>query len=928
MEQTLARNTDVARRLVEYFKARFDPGQPDEANTRIEAIAAEIEKALDAVSNLDEDRILRQFFECMRATVRTNYFTANPDGQPKRYVSFKLDSQRVPSLPEPRPMFEIFVYSTRVEAVHLRGGMVSRGGIRWSDRREDFRTEILGLMKTQMVKNAIIVPVGAKGGFVVKRPPAEGSRDTLMAEVVECYREFICGMLDITDNIIGGNVVPPANVLRYDSDDPYLVVAADKGTATFSDIANAIAGEYRFWLDDAFASGGSTGYDHKRMGITARGAWESVKRHFRELGRDISQEAITVVGIGDMSGDVFGNGMLLSRRIHLVAAFNHRHIFLDPDPDPAIAFAERQRLFDLPQCSWTDYDPARISPGGGVFLRSAKSIRLSTEARRVLSISAERMTPHELITAILRAPVDLLWNGGIGTFVKARAESHANVGDRTNDAIRIDGHELRCKVVGEGGNLGLTQLGRIEYARKGGLINTDSVDNSGGVNCSDREVNIKILCNAAVADGRLTRQQRDTLLADMTEAVGAMVIADNHAHTRAIGVSAARAPEYLDAHADFMHTLEKGGRLDRRIEHLPDDDELSERRAAGEGLTRPELAVLSAYSKLALYHELIESEFPDDPCLENELAQYFPPQLADGFAPYLATHPLRREIIATHLTNSLTNTVGITFTHRLSDQTGRHVTDVARAFTAAREIFDIKELAAGIDDLDNRVPVSMQTLMVHEVRRLAERSSLWLLNKLSPDYDIAATIARFQPGARTVSAQLEGFVTSPHRRALRKHERRLVKAGAPQDFARRISGLGASYSALDIVEVAQAKAVALDTAAGVYFAVGSRLELFWLREQISALPMKHHWQQRAKAGLYDDLYRHQCTLAGDVLDADDRARHVYAMIEKWAARRSERIDHLEKLLADLRAAPKLDLAMLSVAVREIQDLALSGRGRR
>jgi len=925
MEQTLGRNLDLARLLVRYFKARFDPELGNTADRGTEGIEAEIEKSLDAVASLDEDRILRQLFACMRASVRTNYFVLGPDRRPPRYLSFKLDSQRVPALPEPRPMFEIFVYSTRVEAVHLRGGKVARGGIRWSDRREDFRTEVLGLMKTQTVKNAIIVPVGAKGGFVVKRPPGDGDRDALMAEVIECYREFMQGMLDITDNIVSGEVVPPRDVVRHDDDDPYLVVAADKGTATFSDFANSIAKDYGYWLDDAFASGGSTGYDHKKMGITARGAWESVKQHFRELGRDVDQEPFTVIGIGDMSGDVFGNGMLLSRSIRLVAAFNHRYIFLDPEPDPELSFSERQRLFELPRSSWSDYDASRISSGGGVFPRTAKSIRISSEARRALAISAEHMSPNELISAILRAPVDLLWNGGIGTFVKASPEAHADARDRGNDAIRVDASELRCKVVGEGGNLGFTQLGRVEFARRGGFINTDSVDNSGGVNCSDREVNIKILCNTAVADGRLTRSQRDALLADMTEAVGAMVLADNHAHTRAISMSAAHAPEHVDTHAEFMRSLERSGRLDRALERLPGEEELAERRASGEGLSRPELCVLSAYSKLALYHDLIGSPFPDDPCMRNELTHYFPAPLVEGYAAYLGEHPLRREIIATHLTNSLTNTVGITFVHRLYEMTGRPAEDVARAFATAREIFDVAGLVAAIDDLDHRVPTTTQLSMLDDVRRLAERGSLWLLKHRAPDYVISDTIAHFHPGVRTVAAELDRLVSAAHRRALHKHERRLSKAGVPQATARRISGLGALYSGLDIVEVTHAKHVALETAAGVYFAVGSRLELFWLREQINALPMKHHWQERAKAALYDDLYRCQRALAGDVLDANDRARNAYAILQHWAAGRADDLERLNELLADLHAAPKLDLAMLSVAVREVQDLAQNGR---
>ncbi|HZA84745.1 MAG TPA: NAD-glutamate dehydrogenase domain-containing protein, partial [Actinomycetes bacterium] len=581
MEQALANNPHIARWLVELFQARFDPTQPEDAGGRADELRRRLASSIDQVANLDEDRILRSFLGMVEATLRTNFFQAGPDGQPKPYLSFKLNPAQVPSLPKPRPMFEVFVYSPRTEAVHLRGGKVARGGIRWSDRREDFRTEILGLMKAQMVKNAVIVPVGAKGGFVVKQPPASGGREALMEEVVACYSTMMRGLLDITDNRVDGKVVAPADVVRYDGDDPYLVVAADKGTATFSDLANSIAQEYGFWLDDAFASGGSAGYDHKKMGITARGAWESVKQLFRELGVDTQTTDVTVVGIGDMSGDVFGNGMLLSRHLKLVGAFNHLDVFLDPDPDPEVSFAERERLFALPRSSWSDYDPAKISEGGGVWPRTAKSIPLSEQARRALGLEVEALTPNELINAMLKAPVDLLFNGGIGTYVKSSRETHADAGDRANDAVRVDGDELRAKVVGEGGNLGFTQLGRVEYALAGGRINTDFIDNSGGVDCSDHEVNIKILLNQLVSDGDLTRKQRDKLLADMTDDVATAVLQDNYRQVQAISVTEAQAPQLLDEHARLIRSLERAHRLDRRLEFLPDNEELAERQAAG-----------------------------------------------------------------------------------------------------------------------------------------------------------------------------------------------------------------------------------------------------------------------------------------------------------------------------------------------------------
>ena len=602
MEQALSGHAKIAKKIAELFVARFDPANTAEAEAKIGALTAEIEKALDSVENLDEDRILRRFLAMIQATIRTNYFQKDAGGAAKPYISFKFNPALVPGLPEPKPKFEIYVYSPRVEGVHLRGGKVARGGLRWSDRMEDFRTEVLGLMKAQMVKNTVIVPVGSKGGFVVKQSPAD--REAFMKEGVACYQTFLRGLLDLTDNLVGGKVVPPRDVVRYDSDDPYLVVAADKGTATFSDIANGVAKEYGFWLDDAFASGGSVGYDHKKMGITARGAWESVKRHFRKLGVNTQTTDFTVVGIGDMSGDVFGNGMLLSSHIKLLGAFDHRHAFLDPNPDPKVSFKERQRLFNLPRSSWADYDHSLISTGGGIYPRSAKSITITPEVRKILGVDANSLTPTDLIRALLKAPVDLLYNGGIGTYVKATHQSHADVGDRANDAIRVNGGELRCKVVAEGGNLGLTQLGRIEYALNGGKINTDAIDNSAGVDCSDHEVNIKILLNSVVAQGRISGEQRNELLVEMTDEVGELVLRDNYFQTQSLSVRA----DALDPQTRFIKYLEKAGKLNRAIEFLPSDEELASRKAAKTGLTSPERSVLLSYSKIMLYDELLASE--------------------------------------------------------------------------------------------------------------------------------------------------------------------------------------------------------------------------------------------------------------------------------------------------------------------------------
>ncbi|WP_071769072.1 NAD-glutamate dehydrogenase, partial [Burkholderia ubonensis] len=730
IERALTGNPAIARQLVELFVVRFDPRIGSPRDAQAERLLKAIETALDQVPNLDEDRILRQFLGVINATERTNYFRHDADGEPKPYLSFKFDPAKVPGLPEPKPMFEIWVYSPRVEGVHLRGGRVARGGLRWSDRREDFRTEVLGLMKAQMVKNVVIVPVGSKGGFVVKNPPPPSDRDAWMREGVACYQTFLRGLLDLTDNLAGNAVEPPPDVVRHDPDDPYLVVAADKGTATFSDYANAISHEYGFWLDDAFASGGSVGYDHKKMAITARGAWESVKRHFREMGVDTQTTDFTVVGIGDMSGDVFGNGMLLSPHIRLVAAFDHRHVFLDPNPDPAASFAERARLFALERSSWADYDSAAISTGGGVYPRTAKTIPLSAAVQAALGIDAAALAPNELIRAILQAPVDLLYNGGIGTYVKAARETNAQVGDRANDAVRVNGADLRCKVVGEGGNLGFTQFGRIEFAQHGGRINTDAIDNSAGVDCSDHEVNIKILLGLVVTDGEMTEKQRNALLAEMTDEVGLLVLRDNYYQTQALSIAGRYTVELLDAEARLMRWLERAGRLNRVIEFLPTDDDVAERQAAKLGLTSPERAVLLAYSKMWLYDALLESDVPEDPLVAGMLVDYFPKPLQQRFSEPMRRHPLRREILATHLTNALVNRVGCAFVHRLMEETDAQPGDIVRACIMARDVFDLDAVWRDIDALDNRVADDVQARMFVDVARLLERAALWFLRHL------------------------------------------------------------------------------------------------------------------------------------------------------------------------------------------------------
>jgi glutamate dehydrogenase len=924
MEQALANNPQIARGLVELFESRFDPTQPEDAEARAEELRARLGESIDQVANLDEDRILRSFLGMVEASLRTNFYQTGLDGQPKPYLSFKLDPTQVPSLPKPRPMFEVFVYSPRTEAVHLRGGRVARGGIRWSDRREDFRTEILGLMKAQTVKNAVIVPVGAKGGFVVKRPPTDGGREALMDEVVACYSTMMRGLLDLTDNRVDGKVVPPADVVRYDDDDPYLVVAADKGTATFSDLANSIAQEYGFWLDDAFASGGSAGYDHKKMGITARGAWESVKQLFRELGVDTQTTDFTVVGIGDMSGDVFGNGMLLSRHIKLVGAFNHLHVFLDPDPDPETAFAERERLFALPRSSWSDYDTAKISEGGGVWPRTAKSIPLSDQARRALGLEVEALPPNELINAMLKAPVDLLWNGGIGTYVKSSRETHPDAGDRTNDAVRVNGDGVRAKVVGEGGNLGFTQLGRVEYALAGGRINTDFIDNSGGVDCSDHEVNIKILLNQVVSDGDLTRKQRDKLLADMTDDVATAVLQDNYRQVQAISVTEAQAPQLLDEHARLIRSLERAHRLDRRLEFLPNDEELAERRAAGKGLTRPELAVLLAYAKITLQGELAASDVPEDDYLADDLERYMPAKLRERFRGQLRRHPLRRDIIATYVTNSMVNRAGSTFANRLREETGASPPEVARAYTIAREVFDVRRLWKDLAALDNVVPAKVQLELQAEGRKMIERSALWFLRNRRQPLDIASTVSHFAPGIASLAQELPKLLAPADSEALDRLAERFCAQGVPAELATRVASLDALFSGLNVIEVASSCGETVETVAAVYFSLGYRLDLHWLRDQITRLPAETHWQTLAQGALRDDLYSEQRELTAEVLKPGTEDRDAETLIDSWMEENRSSVERTNAILADLKEAERLDIAMVSVALREIRNLSETG----
>ena len=923
MIDSLVANAPIARLVVELFERRFDPAA---ASHDTHAIEERIDAALDGVASLDEDRILRAFRALVLASVRTNAYRTGDDGLPPRHLSFKIDSHRVPDLPLPRPWVEIFVYSADVEGVHLRGGPVARGGLRWSDRREDFRTEVLGLMKAQMVKNAVIVPVGSKGGFYVKRALPE-ARDAAQEIVVGCYRTFLGGLLDVTDNLVDGQVVPPADVVRHDNDDPYLVVAADKGTATFSDHANACARDYGFWLDDAFASGGSVGYDHKKMGITARGAWESVKRHFRNLGLDTQSEPFTVVGIGDMGGDVFGNGMLLSTEIRLVAAFNHLHVFIDPAPDAAASHAERARLFALPRSSWADYDASLISAGGGVFSRADKRIDLSAEACRALGIDegAASMTPNALISAILAAPVDLLWNGGIGTYVKAATETHADAADRANDALRIDGRALRCRVVGEGGNLGFTQRGRIEYASSGGLIYTDAIDNSAGVDCSDHEVNIKILVNAAVASDDMTTSGRDRLLESMTDEVGRLVLRDNYLQTQCIDLCQVDGPGSLGEQSRFMQFLEAGSRLDRDIEYLPNAEEIAERLADERGLTRPETAVIVSYSKMTMYDELLASELPDDEALVDVAIDYFPSALREDFADGIREHRLRREIVATVLTNEFVNRLGPTFGFRMAQELAVASADVVRAFTVVRSALRMPALWGDIEALDNRVSTDVQYRMQILVRGLVERATHWLLRARRPDEGIEATVERFRPGLDELVDAMPGCLAAPQRETLDQRLAFFTGAGVPEPLALAVARVVPMSSSLDIVDIARSLGRPVAPTAAVYFELGHHLELTWLRDRIGELRAGSHWHALATSELRSDLHYQQRHLAAEVVGATPDEDDAGARVEAWAGARAGAVGKYRALIADMKGSGDIDFAMLSLAVNEVHKLLDSAR---
>lgn len=897
VEQVLSAYPAITREIVAFFKTLHDPKEVK----KVKADGQKIIDMLQDVQKLDHDRILRTFKMLTENTLRTNYFQKDEKGAPKSTLAVKLDSKNIPDLPLPRPHVEIFVYSPRVEAVHLRGGEIARGGIRWSDRHDDFRTEVLGLMKSQMVKNTVIVPVGAKGGFVVKQPPKEGGREAYSQEGIECYKIFVQTLLDLTDNNVKGKIVRPKDVVCHDGIDPYLVVAADKGTATFSDIANALSLKSGFWLGDAFASGGGTGYDHKKIAITARGGWESVKRHFRELGKDIQKEPFTLVGVGDMAGDVFGNAMLLSTQMKLVGAFNHVHIFCDPEPDIAASFAERERMFKT-RGGWDTYDKSKISAGGGVFERSAKSLKISPQIKKRFGLTHDSVTPDDLIKAILRAEVEMIWFGGIGTFVKSSKQSHADADDKSNDALRIDANEIRAKVVGEGANLGTTQLSRVEYARSGGRINTDFIDNSGGVDCSDHEVNIKILLADVVGKGKLNLAQRNKLLVDMTDDVAKLVLRDNYQQTQAISLQMHAVREHVGLHAEFVRSLERDGLIKRSLEGLPDEEGFARLQRDGQGLTRPELAILTSYAKIVLYKQVLKSSIPDDAAMEGLLFDYFPKAL-HKFDKEIKVHKLRREIIAAQIVNMLVNRMGPVFVSSRVSKTGASAEEVIKAFMIVQEALVLKKLWADIEALDNKVSSQVQIAALHELFQTAKRAVTWFLRLSGGPLDMARETGIFAPGMATLRASIGRIIPEGLRNTLNLTQQKMTEWQVPRSIAEDISVANILSSAGAIINIAQKSKGDLKAVAKTYFDVGEGMGLDWLRGQLSDLKTENQWQARVKGGLMDDLFHHQAVLASRG-KAPDAAVFAKAQL----------------ILTELRVQEKVTLEMIILASQRIGQM--------
>lgn len=920
----LANHLNITRNLIAMFKGFFDPRVNQDTSqdrARIKRLTKKIEESLEGVDNLNEDRILRRYLELIGATVRTNFFQPDQNGNTKYYISLKFLPREIEGIPEPRPQFEIFVYSPRVEGVHLRGGPVARGGLRWSDRLEDYRTEVLGLVKAQQVKNSVIVPDGAKGGFVAKQLLPSFSRDEFLAEGIESYKIFISGLLDLTDNLVENAVQAPEQVIRRDGDDPYMVVAADKGTATFSDIANSLSLKYKHWLGDAFASGGSQGYDHKGMGITARGAWVSVQRHFREVGIDIQKQDFTVIGVGDMAGDVFGNGMLLSEHICLVAAFNHQHIFLDPNPDAAKSFEERQRLFDLPKSSWEDYHSELISKGGGLYSRSAKSISITPEVAARFDIKDKQLNPTALINALLKAPIDLLWNGGIGTYVKASTETHAQVGDKANDSLRVDAKELRCRVIGEGGNLGITQLARVEFALHGGACNTDFIDNAAGVDCSDHEVNIKILLNELVVSGDLTEKQRNRQLADMTDEVADLVLLNNYQQTQAISIAQFQSLQRMGEYRRLISALESEGRLKRHLEFIPSDEELNERSSNSQALTRPELAILMAYTKVKLKQAYSDSDLTDDPYINQMVEEPFPKVLVKKYREPLYQHRLRKEIVATQLANDIVNSLGITFVQRLTESTGSSPVAVAKAYVAARDIYQLREFRQGVEALDSKIPSELQLSLLSSMMRRVRRATRWFLRNRRSSISVEEEINQFRPVIEQISAALPNVLRGQARVDWDAEYNRLIDANIPENLAKTIAMPSNLYSGLGMVAAAMESGTNAVRAAEVFYVLGDKIQLHWFSNQISDVSVGSYWQAMARESFMDDLESQMRTLAVALIRLAGSDMDIENAVENWMQQFPDLTLRWRSMIAELQAAPGTDFAMFSVALRELLDLA-------
>ncbi|MEZ9710090.1 NAD-glutamate dehydrogenase [Vibrio breoganii] len=921
---TLAAHPKLANNLVTLFEKRFLPKNNGDDASQLKVIK-QIKDQLEKVESLDDDRIVRRYVEMIRATLRTNYYQQTKDGERKPCLALKLSPKKIPEIPKPVPEFEMFVYSPDVEGVHLRGGKVARGGLRWSDRQEDFRTEVLGLVKAQQVKNTVILPVGAKGGFVCKKQHTLSGRDEIFAEGQRCYRMFISSLLDVADNIVEGNLVPPTNVVRHDEDDSYLVVAADKGTATFSDIANSVSEEYNFWLGDAFASGGSNGYDHKVMGITAKGGWESVKRHFRELGVNCQTTNFTVIGVGDMAGDVFGNGMLLSKHILLQAAFNHLHIFIDPNPDAATSYKERDRLFNTPRTGWDDYDKSLISKGGGVFSRKAKSVTLSLEIKAMLGIEEDALAPNELIKHILMMQVDLLWNGGIGTYVKSSKESHSEVGDRANDSLRVNGNQLRAKVVGEGGNLGLTQLGRIEFALNGGRVNTDFIDNVGGVDSSDNEVNIKILLNGLVQNSDLTLKQRNEILDSMEQDVSEIVLHDAYCQAESISVTEEQGVNGMKEQMRFIHTMEKAGHLDRQLEYIPDDEQLQEREKQGVGLSRPELSVLVAYGKMLLKEQLATDAIANDKYHSRMLVEYFPDRLRRNYSASMDSHPLRSEIIATALANEIVNEMGCNFVTRLQEETGASVVDIANAFAASKELFKFSEVFSKIREHDNRIETSIQYQLMVVIRRTLRRLTRWMLRNRSHNSSVEQLVERFKADVEVIVNKLDQFLVPNEVEQHQSIAQQWIEKGVDKSLANYLARLSSLYCCYDISLAAKECGTTIERTAKLYFYLGDRLSLHWFLDQINNQVVDNNWQALARAAFREDLDWQQRQLTVQVLQCNcgDSPLPEEETIENWIVSNRIALQRWENTLNEFKVGNVHEFAKFSVALRELMLLNLN-----